>query len=280
MRTPVEEDPRAEARRLRVEPGLSLSHLMKHFGVGSATLTDWLWGIDPPGWTRRPNAKDDLRERALELRAQGWSVNDLAIELGVAKSTAHAWVKHLPLDRDTERARRKQEHAALMAAGRWDAKRRERDRRQAEVHAAAAEAVGELSDRDVLLIGAAIYWCEGAKSKPWRRLDRLTFINSDPGLISLFLRFLAVCGREAESVSYRVHIHETADAEAAVEWWATRLQVPASAFQPPTIKRHAPATRRANIGGDYHGCLAVSVSRSRELYWRVEGVMAALTRLT
>ncbi len=272
--------PRAEGRRLRVEPGLSRAQLMKHFSVGSATLTDWLRGIEPPEWTRRPNAKDDLRARALEMRAQGWSVNDLAIELGVAKSTAYVWVKHLPLDLDTERARRKQEQAAVMAAGRWDARREERDRRQREVHAEAGAVVGDLTDRDLLLLGAAVYWCEGAKSKPWRRADRLTFINSDPGLVSLFLRFLAVCGRGPESVAYRVHIHATADAGAAAEWWAAELHVPRRSFQRPTIKRHAPATRRANTGADYHGCLAVSVPRSRELYWRVEGVMAALTRLT
>jgi transposase len=276
----AEEDPRAEARRLRVDPGMSLSQLMKHFGVGSATLTDWLRGIEPPAWTRRPNAKDDLRERALELRGQGWSVNDLATKLGVAKSTAHAWVKHIPLDPDSDRARRKQEHAAAMAAGRWDAKREERDRCQAEVQAEAAGAVGDLSERDLLLIGAAIYWCEGAKSKPWRRLDRLTFINSDPSLLVLFLRFLAICGRGKETVRYRVHIHETADAEAAADWWAARLEVPRELFQRPTIKRHAPATKRANTGADYHGCLVLQVPQSRELYWRVEGVMAALTRLT
>lgn len=96
---------------------------MKHFNVGSATLADWLRGIEPPEWTRRPNAKDDLRAEAIELRKQGWSVNDLAVRLGVAKSTAHLWVKHIPLDPNSERAREKQ---------------------------------------------------------PGRRLDRLTFINSDP----------------------------------------------------------------------------------------------------
>ena len=270
---------RAEARRLRVDPGLSLSQLMKHFGVGSATLTDWLRGIEPPAWTSRPNAKDSLRAQALELRVQGWSVNDLATKLGVAKSTAYTWVKHVPLDPDSERARRKQEHAALMAAGRWEAKRGERDRRQAEVRAAASAQVGALSERDLLLVGAAIYWCEGAKSKPWRRLDRLTFINTDPGLLRIFLSFLAACGRSADSVDYRVHIHDTADAEAAADWWSQELNVPRELFQRPTIKHHAPATKRMNTGEDYHGCLAISVPRSRELYWRVEGVMAALTGL-
>ncbi len=113
----------------------------------------------------------------------------------------------------------------------------------------------------------------------WRRLDRLTFINSDPGLLRLFLRFLAAAGRDPQSVQYRVHIHDTADAAAAADWWATALDVPRELFQRPTIKKHVPRTMRADTGADYHGCLAVSVPRSRELYWRVEGVMAALTGL-
>jgi hypothetical protein len=41
---------------------------MRRFGVGNSTLTEWLRGLDPPGWTQRPNAKDDLREMAIEMR--------------------------------------------------------------------------------------------------------------------------------------------------------------------------------------------------------------------
>jgi transposase len=274
------EDPRrAEARRLRVDPGLSLSELMKHFRVGSATLTDWLRGIDPPEWTRRPNAKDDLRQQAVELRNEGWSVKDVAERLGVAKSTAWTWVRHIPLDPDAERAQEKQAHAALMAAGRWEALRADRDRHEADERSQAVADVGEISDRDVLLGGALIYMCEGAKSKPWRRLGRMQFINNDPRLHLLFLRFLSAHGRSADTLRYRVHIHETADAAAADAWWAARLDVPPELFERPTIKRHNPATRRVNVGEDYHGCLVITVPRSRELYWRVEGVMDALADL-
>ena len=95
---------REEARRLRVDPGLSLSELMKHFGVGSATLTVWLRGIEPPEWTRRPNAKDQVRREAIELRRLGWSIPDLAAKVGVAKSTAWLWVRHIPLDPDRARS--------------------------------------------------------------------------------------------------------------------------------------------------------------------------------
>jgi transposase len=270
------DDRRDEARRLRVDPGLSLSQLKKHFGVGDGTLTEWLRGVSPPLWTRRPNAKDDLRSRAVQLRSEGWSVNDLAVDLGVAKSTAYQWVKHIPLDPDTQRAQDKRKHSEKMTAARWETHREERDQRQAEVHAAAVVDVGTLSERDLLVVGAAIYWCEGAKSKPWRRSDRLVFINSDAGLLALFLRFLESVGCRREDLKYRVHIHENADAESAGAWWADRLGLPPERFRRPTLKKHSPTTRRINVGDDYRGCLVIEVPQSRELYWRVEGVMAAL----
>ncbi len=258
-----------------MDPGLSISQLRKHLGVSTGTLTDWLRGITPPEWTSRPNAKDDLRREAVELRKKGWSVNDLAMKLDVAKSTAYSWVKHLPLDPDAERAREKKAHSDLMLAARWDEYRVDRDRRQSDVWAGVVGEVGEITDRDLLLGGALVYMCEGAKSKPWRRLDRLTFINNDPRLHCLFLRFLQGQGREVDSLRYRVQIHESSDAEVAGDWWAERLGLPRELFQRPTIKRHNPSTKRANTGDDYHGCLVISVPQSRELYWRVEGVMEA-----
>jgi transposase len=269
---------RAEARRLRVDPGLSRSQLMKIFGVGNGTLTDWLRGIEPPEWTRRPNAKDEKRREAAALREAGWSINDIAARLGVAKSTVSRWAGHVPLDPDTERAQEKRELAVRRIAGRWDDYRADRDQRQAEVWEEAAHDVGALSDRDVLLVGAIAYWCEGSKSKPWARNDRLTFINSDPGLLSIFLRFLELGGHRAEDLNYRLSIHETADADAAAEWWAERLAIPIGRFQRPTMKKHRPQTRRANVGDDYHGCLIIQAPKSRLLYWRMEGVVRAVVR--
>ncbi|GLY03381.1 helix-turn-helix domain-containing protein [Actinoplanes sp. NBRC 101535] len=268
--------PRAEARRLRVDPGLSRAQLMKQFGVSNGTLTDWLRGIEPPEWTRRPNAKDDVRREAVTLREEGWSINDIAARLGVAKSTAFRWVGHVPLDPDAERAQEKRKLAEKRIAGRWDDYRADRDQRQAEIWGQAARDVGALSDRDVLLLGAVAYWCEGSKSKPWARYDRLTFINSDADLLALHLRFLRLGGYRPDELAYRLQIHETADADAATDWWCRRLGVPRSRFRKPTIKKHVPETRRANVGDDYHGCLVIDAPKSREFYWRMEGVMRAV----
>jgi hypothetical protein len=134
-------------------------------------------------------------------------------------------VKHLPLDRDSDRAKRKREHAKLMTDAQWRKHREDRDERRAVAIAMAGAEVGSLSEREVLLLGAAIYWCEGAKGKPWRPADKIVFMNSDAGLIALFLRFLARAGVGEERVSFRLHIHETADVKAAEAWWVDRLHV-------------------------------------------------------
>jgi hypothetical protein len=61
-------------------------------------------------------------------------------------------------------------------------------------------------------------------------------------------------------------------------WWAARLRLPPERFQRATLKRHRPATTRRNSGSDYRGCLVVKVPRGRELYWRIEGMMAGLAQ--
>jgi transposase len=88
------DDLAGEARRLRRE-GLSGRQIQERLGVPKQRLQDWLRGVPPPEWTRRPTAKDDLHARAVKLREDGWSVNDIALELGVARSTAWQWVHRL-----------------------------------------------------------------------------------------------------------------------------------------------------------------------------------------
>jgi transcriptional regulator with XRE-family HTH domain len=267
----------AEARRLRVEEELSNRQIRERLGVGKELLYELLRGVPPPSWTRRPNAKDDLRAEALRMRGDGRSVNDIAAELGVSKSTAYLWVRHLPFDADPEAERvRRRAHSKVMTDARWGEYRVARDEMEEGIRDKAARWVGTLKERDLLLAGAVAYWCEGAKTKPWRKQTDLNFTNSCPGLIELFVRFVEALGVPRQQIKYRVSIHETADAEAATRWWAARIGVPVEAMQRPTLKRHKPSTSRRNTGEEYRGCLVLKVPRSRLLYVRVEGIMAGL----
>jgi hypothetical protein len=272
-------DPRrAEARRLRATARMSLAQLREHFGVGRDTLADWLRNEPTPGWTRRPNAKDELRAQAVELRTKGRTVPEIATELAVAKSTAYQWVKHLPLDATIERgAERRRRHSRHMTDSRWEPHRQARDAQRAAVNEAEVAWVGELSDREVLLLGAATYWCEGSKAKPWRPNHcQLQFINSDPALILLFLNFVELVGVDRSALRYRISIHESADVDEAGRWWAELVGVPFAVFRRPTLKTHNPSTARFNVGDSYRGCLVIYAPGSRRLYWKVEGIMRGI----
>jgi len=243
--------------------------------MSNSTLDEALKGEPPPEWTRRARAKDDLRERARELRVQGLDYEEIAGAVGVSKSSVSLWVRDLPIPErlSYEECRRR---AAEGAHRYWAAERPVRAAARAATCAAAAAQIGPLTDREILMAGAIAYWCEGGKTKPYQRSDRVIFTNSDPGLIRFFLRFLDVTGTPQTSVRFRVYIHEKADVAAAQRFWLDVTGASIDQFATPALKRHNPKTIRKNTGDEYHGCLRVDVRRSSDLYRRIEGWSTAI----
>jgi transposase len=251
--------------------GKSRREIKEILGIaGNSTLDDLLAGVPPPEWTRRPNAKDDLRAKARQLREQGRAYNQIAAELGVSKSSVSLWVRDLPRPERLsyeECCRRVAEGVRRY----WAVERHVRETQREATRAAAAAEIGALTQRELLIAGAIAYWCEGAKNKPYHRHDRVTFMNSDPALITLFLRFLDAAGVDRNMIIYRVYIHETADVTGAERFWLEVTGADPALFRRPALKRHHPQTVRKNVGADYRGCLRVDVRRSADLYRRIEG---------
>lgn len=138
-------------------------------------------------------------------------------------------------------------------------------------------ALGAVDDHTLLLLGAVAYWCEGSKSKPWRRQGKWTFINSDPVLIRLMVRWLRLLEVPPERWVVRIQIHETGDVTAAEAYWRHVLGLPDLEFARTTLKKHKPLTNRKNVNEGYSGCLSIYVRNGSELLQRVEGwVVGAL----
>jgi hypothetical protein len=204
------------------------------------------------------------------LRQQGYDYNRIAAELGVSKGSVSAWVHDLPWP---ERLSYQEcrERAKEGVRNYWEAERAVREAKREATCAAATAGVGTLTQRELLVGGAIAYWCEGTKSKVHRPHDRVIFINSDPGLITFFLRFLDAARVDRARIRYRVYIHETADVGAAERYWLEVTGADPAQFHRPTLKRHNPKTIRWNTGDGYHGCLRIDVQQSADLYRRIEG---------
>lgn len=122
----------------------------------------------------------DLRERAAVMRREGASRRTIARELDVGFSTVARWFIEDAVPATAVVTPHGWTEGHLEAVReRWAHQQAEQD--------AHRDAIGPLSEREVLLVGAALYWAEGTKSKPWRRRHRLAFMNSDPTIIVVFL---------------------------------------------------------------------------------------------
>lgn len=135
-------------------------------------LSDWLAGTTPPKWSSRPQAKDDVGERARELRLEGKAYSQIAAELGVVKSTLSLWLRDLPYP---DWANRDRDERCAAARRGCEAARAHRDSRRHLTVAAAAASIESLSARELFVVGVALYWAEGTKDKPYRRSENVTF---------------------------------------------------------------------------------------------------------
>jgi len=116
------------------------------------------------------------RHRARELRAEAWTLKDIAAELGVSKSSVSLWVRDVDFVPNPRRRTRPPRPSSLLVR-----KLAEIDRLDAE----GATEIGRMSDREFLIVGAALYAGEGFK-----RDGQAGMANTDPRLLALFVTWL------------------------------------------------------------------------------------------
>jgi transcriptional regulator with XRE-family HTH domain len=208
------------------------------------------------------------QERARTLRAHAWILNEIARELGVSKSSVSLWVREIPFD-ESARAARAGANRNLGAQNRGpnklaQAKQVEIDR----LMAAGSDRMGQLSERDLLVAGAALYAGEGGKTD-----NQVRFANSDPRMIALFLvwfrRFFAV---DESRLRLRLYLHQGLDLEAANEFWSNLTAIPISQFSKPYRAVPDPSIRRSKHP---MGCPCVAYACSRT-HRAVMGLVHAL----
>jgi hypothetical protein len=167
-----------QARLLRRQ-GKTYEEIREVVGwVRDEDLAMWLKGVPRPPGTRRGKAQDELRRHCRRLRGAGHTYDEIAELTGASKGSLSLWLRDMPKEFDGSKERRLARLRATCDVARAE-RLRQRERQVVEI----SGEVGELTRRDLCLVGAALYWAEGTKSKQWRVRDRLTFINSDPSVI-------------------------------------------------------------------------------------------------
>jgi hypothetical protein len=157
---------------------------------------------------------------------------EIARELGVSKSSVSLWVRDVELTpRPRNRGRYSRPHPLHLK------KLADIERCRIE----GLERIGRLTERELLMVGLALYAGEGAK-----RPGGLRFANSDPRMILSYVtwlrRFFEVDERR---LRVRLYLHEDLDLDAAIEFWSNLTGIPGSQFTKP-YRAAADATMRRN----------------------------------
>jgi hypothetical protein len=204
------------------------------------------------------------RQRARELRARSWTLQEIADELGVSKSSVSLWVREVDFEpRPRNRGHPAGPHHPM------------RQKKEAEIVAARAEAVervGEVTDRDLLVFALALYAGEGGKSE-----GAVIFANSDPVLIRVFLRWLrSEFDLDEERFRGRLYLHTDLDLAVATEFWSELSGIPPERFHRPYRAAADPTMRRNR---HERGCFTVkyhSRSVQRRVMARIRAIGSAL----
>jgi len=176
------------------------------------------------------------KQRARELRRQGWSYNDILKEVGVSKSTLSLWLRDIPLTDE--------QIAALSCKFRVGREkfihkmRVRRDTRWAEYHREAEEEYRTLSQDPEFMFGLALYIGEGSKTKQ----NDLCIANCDPRVIQKALEFLRI-GIPFASLRCAIHLHLGLSVETAEAYWQEVTGLPKTQFH-----RTSAAISRASGG--------------------------------
>ena len=116
--------------------------------------------------------KVEAQEQARQMRARNMTLQEIATELAVAKSSVSLWVRDVPFTPSKRRTgpqnRSHPARAAKLA-------------QIAQCNLEGVERIGNLSDAAFLAAGVALYAGEGTK-----RDGAVRFANSDPAMISFF----------------------------------------------------------------------------------------------
>lgn len=95
----------------------------------------------------------------------------------------------------------------------------------------ATRQIRPLSKYELLLIGTALYWGEGWK-KETQRAHSMSFVNSDPEMIKLFLRFAREILRVPEDeLHMSIRVHTNINEKEAMNFWSQITNISKEQFR-------------------------------------------------
>lgn len=224
--------------------------------------------------------QNNLHQKAIELRLKGKSYNEIKRALGIPKSTLSSWFKNftlpLPIKQILEEKRRAPRQQ-LMEFNRRRTKAIQKENKK--IIQDAANEIKKISKYDLLLVGTALYWAEGYNNQSKVHSPYLSFGNSNPNIVALYVYFLRKCMQiPTEKMRPFVQVHHNVNVKSAIAFWAKICNIPKEKFHITHQISSAGKNKRPYNSLPY-GTFKLDVSGRRNFY-QIKGWIDGLTKQT
>jgi len=221
-----------------------------------------------------------IKKRAIKLRLAGYSYHQIQRELALAsKGTLSAWFRNLRLPTESQALLKKNiERATKHGLLEFNRTRSKRIQEENEVALrTGVQSIGKLSERELLLLGAALYWGEGTKYERKNGTISLVFTNSDAEMIRVFIRFLRQILKVSENrIRAGIHMYSKAlsDVSGARAYWSKISLLPKDRFYISQLVSGASSGKRDKHRLP-HGTLSIRVN-DRKIFFKIKGMIRGL----
>ncbi len=169
----------------------------------------------------------EIKNEAIKLRKEGYSYNYIVKQVPVAKSTLSDWLHDIPFKPNEHTIRTISN--AHIASGNYKHKIRLESFERARVQA--VRDIGDISKRDLMMLGLGIYIGEGGKTRGITRIA-----NSDPKIIKFAIKWFMIifCVKKTQ-FRVRLHIYPDNKESECIDYWSKHIEISKSQFFKSTI---------------------------------------------
>ncbi|OHB15312.1 MAG: hypothetical protein A2431_01445 [Candidatus Zambryskibacteria bacterium RIFOXYC1_FULL_39_10] len=207
---------------------------------------------------------------ARKMRRAGNSMKGIAEKMKISKSTISTWCKDIELsqkliDKIYISGVKKSLRGRLMGA---EANKQKKINEVNKMFKEAEILINKISDRDLLIAGACLYWAEGAKTR-----GRFIFVNSDPIMIKIvyiFLIKILKINKKLIHSTVQINLIHKKRIKKVMKFWSEYLNIPLKNFSNPYYVNVVPKKIYENYD-NYYGILRLQVLKGSSLQYKMLG---------
>lgn len=205
------------------------------------------------------------------------SYSEIKEKVPVSKATLSKWFREIKLSL-VQKSRLKQKRAEAAKKG---SEKKIAQTRQAieEIQKNSSRAIGQISKRELWLMGVVLYWKNGNKNDLKKGVH---FTSADPDQIKMFLKWLyEVGGLKDEELIFDIFLTGTGASDGAISFWSKTTGFSGDSFGHiyRHKKRHRKSTRRVPKNSE-NGLLRIRVRASSMLARQISGWIEGLKKIS